>query len=170
MAIDALVAPLLRVELFQGLKPLQITEIARQAERIVFKPGDRITTAGQEAGAAYLIVSGEAEWFDPHDPSTPEPVEPGSLIGEMAMLIEHVYGVTVVAAGPVRCLKLNRETMHAQMLDDPAMAEHLSAKITARLSRVAEELRAIDAEFEDASPFFAAAAAGAEPAQPALTH
>ena len=30
MAIDKLIAPLLRVPLFAGLKPLQITEIARQ--------------------------------------------------------------------------------------------------------------------------------------------
>ena len=88
MAIDQLVAPLLRVELFMGLKPLQITEIARLSERIVFRPGDTITTAGQEADAAFLIVSGAAEWL-PCAAATnqsPEPIEIGSLIGEMAML------------------------------------------------------------------------------------
>ena len=42
MAIDTLVKPLLRVALFQGLKPLQITEIARLADRIVYRPGEVI--------------------------------------------------------------------------------------------------------------------------------
>ena len=168
MAIDTLVAPLLRVELFQGLKPLQITEIARQAERIVFKTGDRITAAGQQASAAFLVVSGEANWLDPGNSGAPEPVEAGSLIGEMAMLIEHEYGATVIAAGPVRCLKLNRTAMHAQMLDDPALAEHLTAKITARLTRVARELQAIDADFDDALPHFARAALSADNAH--VTH
>ena len=61
MAIDRLVAPLLRVPLLAGLKPLQITELARQAERAVFRRGDTITRAGEPADGAYLIVSGMAE-------------------------------------------------------------------------------------------------------------
>jgi hypothetical protein len=40
MAIDRVVAPLLRVPLFAGLKPLQITEIARQAEKLRSGPTD----------------------------------------------------------------------------------------------------------------------------------
>ena len=60
MPIDALVRPLLNVPLFQGLKPLQLTEIARRADRIVYKPGDVIVTAHGEPDAAVLVVSGEA--------------------------------------------------------------------------------------------------------------
>jgi len=33
---------------------------------------------------------------------------PGSLIGEMAMLVEHDYGSTIVARDRVFCLKLLR--------------------------------------------------------------
>jgi CRP-like cAMP-binding protein len=144
MAIDALIAPLLRVEIFQGLTPLQITEIARRAERIVFRPGSKITEAGKDAEAAFLIVGGAAECLSVDDDGLPEAVEEASLIGEMAMLIEHSYGATVLARGNVRCLKISRSEMHEQMLDDPALAEALSANITARLTRVAQELRAID--------------------------
>jgi CRP-like cAMP-binding protein len=53
MAIDRLVAPLLRVPLLAGLKPLQITELARQAERVVFRRGDTITRAGEPADGAF---------------------------------------------------------------------------------------------------------------------
>ena len=172
MAIDQLVASLLRVELFQGLKPLQITEISRLAERIVFRPGDKIIMAGQPGDAAYLIVSGAAEWLPSTDTGSQigEPIEIGSLIGEMAMLIDHVYGATIIANGQVRCLKLTREAMHAQMLADPALAQHLTSKITQRLTRVAQELKAIDQDFGEPFSDYAHEGIASADAQPQLAH
>jgi CRP-like cAMP-binding protein len=146
MPVDRVVAPLLRVPLFEGLKPLQITEIARQAERLRFRHGQIITKAGEPGDGAFLIVSGDAACVEkPEVLATPEPIAPGSLVGEMAMLIEHDYGSTVIAQGElVLCLKITRAAMHAQMLDDSALAEHLRSRIAERLHRVQEELRQID--------------------------
>ena len=146
MAVDRVVAPLLRVPLFAGLKPLQITEIARQAERLRFRRGQIITKAGQQGDGAFLIVSGDAACVErPELLATPEPIAPGSLVGEMAMLIEHEFGSTVIAEGElVLSLKITRAALHAQMLDDSALAEHLRSRIAERLRRVQEELRLID--------------------------
>ncbi len=144
MALDKVVAPLLRQPLFAGLKPLQLTEIARHAERLKFRDGDVITQAGSPADGAYLIVSGEAE-RQPQSGSfdLAEPVEAGSLIGELGMLMEHTYGVTVVARGRVHCLKLAREAMLEQMREDEAMARHFRLLIEGRLAQAAAELRRI---------------------------
>jgi CRP-like cAMP-binding protein len=145
MAIDRVVAPLLRVPLFAGLKPLQITEIARQAEKLSFRPNQIITKAGQAGDGAFLIVSGLAVCVeDPEPLASPEPIAPGSLIGEMAMLTEHEYGSTVVAQERVLSLKITRAALHAQMLEDSALAEHFRERISARLRRVQEQLRQID--------------------------
>lgn len=145
MTVDALVKPLLRLEIFQGLRPLQITEIARRAERMVFSPGQVIVHAGTPGDGAFVIVSGEAVCISRGTSRiSPEPIEPGSLIGELAMLVEHDYAITVIARGPVRALKVVREAMHEQMRDDARMAEHISAKITSRLASLADELRRID--------------------------
>jgi CRP-like cAMP-binding protein len=152
MALDAIVAPFLRLEIFQGLKPLQITEIARRAERIVFRPGQIIVHARAPGDGAFVIVSGEAVALSGTAGRVErEPIEPGSLIGELAMLTEHDYNVTVVAQGPVRALKITRDALRAQMLDDPGLAEHLSARISARLRNIAEELRRIDSVLERAT-------------------
>src|SRR5262245_9949214 len=137
MAIDKLVAPLLRVPLFVGLKPLQLTEIARQAERISFRPGSPITTAGEPGDGAYLIVAGEAARVSE---AGEQAVEVGSLIGEIAMLTEHHYGATVVARGRVNALKINRSALHEQMRDDPPLAEHFTKLLAERLTRVAAEM------------------------------
>jgi CRP/FNR family cyclic AMP-dependent transcriptional regulator len=145
MAIDRLVAPLLRVPLFAGLKPLQLTELARQAERVKFQCGDVITKAGEPGDGAYLIVSGLAEHVEPPDlEAAAGPIEPGSLIGEMAMLVEHAYRATVIARDRVLCLKITRAAIRAQMLEDAALARHFERRISERLSRVADDLRRID--------------------------
>lgn len=148
MVVDALAAPLLRVELFQGLKPVQLTALSRAAERMVYRAGDIITQAGDDADSAVLIVSGSAEWVD----QTSEEIEVGSLIGEMAMFVEHTYGATIVAKSQVRCLKLPRNNMQRLLFQDQSLAEHLTGKIAARLTRVACELRSIDSEMDSAIP------------------
>ena len=159
MAIDRLVAPLLRVPLFAGLKPLQITELARQAERVKFRRGDVIAKAGEPGDGAYLIVSGPAEHMEPSDAETATgPIEAGSLIGEMAMLVEHEYRATVIALDRVLCLKFTRVAVRAQMLEDAALARHFERRICERLSRVVDDLRQIDSIL---------AACGSDAAQPA---
>ena len=145
MSADALAAPLLRVALFQGLKPPQLAEIARRAERIVFKDGDIITAEDAPGDAAFLLVSGAADVdADAGEGLHATPVETGSLIGEMAMLIEHHYGATIRAKGQVRALKITRTQMHAHMLRDPSLAEHLTDLIAGRLHAATEELQRID--------------------------
>jgi CRP-like cAMP-binding protein len=143
MSINALVAPLMRVRLFQGLDAQQLATLARAAERIMFREGQTIVAAGNVGDAAIIIVNGPAESFG-SQPDDREFVAPGSVIGEMAMFIEHVYGTSVIARGPVKALRFTRDAMHQLMLDDQTLAEFLVSKISSRLTMVAEELRRID--------------------------
>jgi CRP-like cAMP-binding protein len=145
MSVDALATPLLRVALFQGLNPNQLMEIARRAERIVFKDGDVITLDGSAGDAAFLIASGTGEIVSAAaSRDKPVPVVAGSLIGEMAMFIEHEYAATIRAVGTVRVLKITRAQMHTLMERDAALAEHFTHAITERLFAAADELRRID--------------------------
>ncbi len=145
MAIDALVKPMLRVALFQGLKPLQITEITRLADRIVYRPGAEIIREYEQGDAAILIVSGEAVRVrGPELKSPAEPIPEGALIGEMAMLIETAHTSTVVARTTVRALRITREAIRAQMSEDPSLAHHFVDRISERLRSLAAELRLTD--------------------------
>lgn len=170
MAIDALVLPLLSVPLFQGLKPLQLSEIARRADRIVYKPGEVIVTAHAGGDAAVLVVSGEAVRVDGPGLAKGgnEPVPAGALISEMQMLIETECTSTVVAKTPVRALRITRAEMLAHMEADPSLAEHFIDKISGRLSTFVDGLREIDemlAVTDDAATLNRAseAAAAAQP-------
>jgi CRP-like cAMP-binding protein len=144
-AADALLAHFLHVEMFRGLKPLQITEIARRAERIVFRPGQILIESGQIGDAALLVISdGAVRTRGPDQECITEPIEPGSLIGEMAMLVEAEHSSTVVAQGSVRAFRITRESLAAQMSHDASMAEHFVDKIAGRLHRLADELKKIE--------------------------
>ncbi len=173
MAIDALVLPLLKVPLFQGLKPLQLTEIARRADRIVYKPGDVIVSAHSESDAAVLVVSGEAVRTEgPGVIGEGDAVPAGALISEMTMLIETECSSTVVAKTPVRALRITRAEMLAHMQDDPTLADHFIEKISGRLSAFVEDLREIDRTLasadETAASVMATVASAAETQPPSM--
>ncbi len=147
MAINSLVKPFLTVPLFQGLKPLQLSELARRADRIVYKPGEVILEENVTGDAAVLIISGEAVRISGPNAgkhSGAETVPEGALLGEMTMLIETDHSSTIVARTTVRALRISRTELHAQMADDPTLADHFVTKISGRLSALAEELRQID--------------------------
>ncbi len=145
MAIDALVRPLLGLQIFQGLKPLQITEIVRRADRIVYKPGDVIIREDSQGDAAVIIIAGEAVRVSgPELAELEEPVPAGALLAEMAMLIETEHSSTVIARSTVRGLRISRAEIHAQMAEDNALADHFMRRITGRLSAILDELRGID--------------------------
>ena len=145
MSTDQISAHLKCLEIFQDLDAQQLAEIARRADKIIYKSGQLLVADGEPGDAAVLVISGEAIRTKGHlTQSAQEPVEPGSLLGEMAMLIETDYSSTVVAVGQVRALRIRRQAMIEMMLADPGLAELFVARISRRLSRIAADLRAID--------------------------
>jgi len=154
MAIDALVKPLLQLPLFRGLRPMQITEIVRRADRIVYRPGDVIIEEHAEADAAIVLVEGEAVRVSGPDLSgRAEPVQVGSLLAELGMLIETQHSSTIVARTTVRAMRIPRTEIHEMMAEDPAVADHFVQKIAARLTKLADELRSIDSTLAGSAAF-----------------
>jgi CRP-like cAMP-binding protein len=156
MSISVLARQLISQEIFRGLSPFQLTEIVRQSERVVYRPGEYVIEAGATADAAVVIVAGNAirfaEQASGQGAMQAQPLPVGSLLSELAMLVDHEHGATVVAHTTVRALRITREALQSQMLDDPLLADHFVERITERLSRVATELRLIDHAMATAEP------------------
>jgi CRP-like cAMP-binding protein len=145
MTLDLFAGHLAVLPLFRGLSPLQIAAIARRAERIAYHPGAVIIEENAIAEAAVLIIAGTAARVSgPELAARSEPVVPGSLLGEAAMLIETTYSSTVVARTAVRAVHITRDAMQEQMLQDPALADRLVQNLAKRLTEFADELRRID--------------------------
>ena len=149
--LDDVVVPLLSARIFSGLSPMQLKSLALEAEAVTFKRGELLIRTYQEGDAAYLIGSGTVvEQGDDDEPAREFGV--GTMIGELAMLVETLHSSTIVARSQVRALRFKREAVHALMEKDPVLADHFVGKMRARLAETAVKLREVDRLF--ASPSY----------------
>jgi CRP-like cAMP-binding protein len=143
--LDRNIELLEHVPLLTGLTHAQLTAIADCASKAFFQTGETIIAEGESGDAAYIILTGKAVCSVPgRERSMPEDLWPGTLIGELAMLVDMVHPVTVVAVERVRALVISREAFHQGMEADPAIAQHVSERLLVRLHGLAEDLRTID--------------------------
>jgi CRP-like cAMP-binding protein len=151
--LDDVVVPLLGARIFSGLSPAQLKKLALEAEPVSFKKGDAILRAYQEGDGAYLIGSGSVfERPEADDDDTPPGYGAGTMLGEMAMLVETLHSSTIIARTPVRALKFTRSAMLGLMADDPELAAHFVEKLRQRLAQIANKLREVDAAFDGSRP------------------
>jgi CRP-like cAMP-binding protein len=159
MAIDALVKPLLSLPLFHGLPVSQVTEIVRRSERTIYTPGDVIAAENQLSDAAIVIVSGTCTRIDDDlHHRNGEIIPEGSMISELAMVVEVVHASTIIARDRVKALRMTRERMRELMEEEPSLAEHFSMHIFDRLQRLAQDLSAVDAVLKKAATLSSASA------------
>jgi DNA-binding MarR family transcriptional regulator/CRP-like cAMP-binding protein len=151
MVRDTLIHALRQIALFDGLSPMQITEIARRADRIVFTPGIAISTAHRPADGAIILISGKAERIaGPGLQTAPQLLPAGTIVTEMAMIIDTTPTSTVIAVTQVRALRIGREDIHELIAEDPSLGDHFMAKAAGRLTEIAAHMREIESELTHA--------------------
>jgi CRP-like cAMP-binding protein len=138
-----------RVPIFQGLSLSQLTRIAKYGREVPFQAGAAVLQAGETGSTSYLILDGFVV------PQAQSPTDAangvlghGTFLGEMAMLVETMFTITVIARWDVRALALSRDTMYMVMEKDPGIAHHFAGKLVARLKILANDIRRTEAQFE----------------------
>ena len=148
MALETNAELLGRVSIFEGLTDEQLSLIAAKGRKTYFAEGGAILKAGERGDTTYLILTGLAS-TDPEPGSgiEMEMLEPGTVVGEMAMLVEATHTLTVKAKVRVRALAIPRADLYELMEGDPSIAHHFSQKLLERLAVLAGDLRQMDARF-----------------------
>ena len=142
MQFENNIAALQSLPLFAGMEYDDISTIAFSSERLAFEPGETITREGELGMAAYLLLAGSAQIHEGEgERKRVRMVAPGTMIGEMAMLVEYSYSSTVIAMEEVEVLELSRPLIHMLMQEFPSIAGHFSLRIHSRLAVMAENLR-----------------------------
>lgn len=148
MALDRNVELLEQVPIVNGLSQEQIKAIALKGKKVFFEAGATIVAAGKTGKTAYLVLSGRVSSRPPSESKLErEYLESGVLIGDLAMLVETVYTLDVVAEDRVRALAIERADLFSLMEADPSIAHHFAEKITEQLIFLARDLREVDARF-----------------------
>ena len=92
MAPDSLLAPLVRVPLFNGLSKFQLQALADAAEQIAIDGGKTIIAEDQEGDAAFLLVKGRAARMSEFGrPSEPLPLGQTTPLTAWLMMMSPPY-------------------------------------------------------------------------------
>jgi cAMP-dependent protein kinase regulator len=101
-----------RVSILENLDPWERLTVADALEPVSFEDGETIVRQGEPGDDFYIIVEGTAS-VKQNRAEGEEPTEVGRLgpsdyFGEIALLLDRPRAATVVACGPLKCVKLDR--------------------------------------------------------------
>ena len=153
--LDLKIELLQLVPLFAGLSADELDAIATAGEKRYFEAGENLITQGEKGDTAFFILTGKASCTRREKGQVlKDDLLPGTLAGELAMLVETVHGVTVTASGRLRALALPRQAFRGVMESRPRIAKNIAERLLVRLHSLAAELREVDgklAEIEKAA-------------------
>ena len=140
------VAALGQIELFRGLDPGELLELARGMRFAPFGRGEVITRQGSPARFLYVLTKGRAEVRIQLDTGTDKLVatlDAPDVFGELGMMTGETRTASVVAASEVDCYRLDRDGFQQLLSQRPDLAENISSVMAKRevaLAAVRENL------------------------------
>jgi CRP-like cAMP-binding protein len=144
MALDDHIRILSGVRLFAGFTQDQLRLLAFGAEAMKLPAGRKLFREDDDADSAYIVVHGKIKLYRENEG---EPVdvgmaEPGSTLGEMALIADAKRITSAEAATDAEVLRINRSMFRRILEEYPEAAEILRAQIV-------EELQALIRRIEE---------------------
>ncbi len=135
---------LARTDTFRGVGRKQLRLLAFASEWIEVEEGEAIFRTGDPPDGVYVIDQGRAEIRRP-DYQRPEDaiaeIEPGRIIGDLAVLRDEPRSLDFVATAKVRALKIGAEEFLDILRSDQDAAMNMLMAIAGNLTYAAERLR-----------------------------
>lgn len=105
MSVRADAETLRQIPIFRDCDSVPLQVMAFAAERQSFLPGETIIAQGTKAKSAFFIMAGSARVL--HGERQVGVAEPGSFLGELAMISGALYAITAVANEPVTAARID---------------------------------------------------------------
>lgn len=141
MSIRADAESLRHIALFRECDSVPLQVMAFAAERQNFMPGENIITEGQAASAAFFIMSGEASVQSKHQEIAL--AEPGSMLGETAMISKARYAVSAIAKLPVQCARIDHGLFLRVVAEYPDFGRAVAMALSKRLEQSMREFDSV---------------------------
>ncbi|HEY5251009.1 MAG TPA: cyclic nucleotide-binding domain-containing protein [Acidimicrobiales bacterium] len=124
-----------------------ILALASHLPEIEIAPGDAVVEEGGPSGAIWVLVSGALLVRKGAEPVNTITV-PGSLVGEMSVLLGTDHGATVEATEPSRLR--HAADGHGFLTSDPTIATQVAVGLAERLNFVTTYLADLKHQYGDA--------------------
>ncbi len=144
MALDDHIRILSGVRLFAGFTQDQLRLLAFGAEAMKLPAGRKLFREDDDADSAYIVVRGKIKLYRENEgePVDVGQAEPGSTLGEMALIADAKRITSAEAATDAEVLRINRSMFRRILEEYPDAAEALRAQII-------EELQALIRRIEE---------------------
>lgn len=153
MALDRDLELISAVPFFQGIGQEALKLLAFSADPRDYADKERIFSGGEVADGGLIVIDGAVELVDERrrPPKVVERLGPGTLLGEIALIVENRRPTSCFAVGPTKILFVRR-ALFRRMLDGyPDIAVVLEARlaealqgIAPQIGRIGDRLGAID--------------------------
>jgi CRP-like cAMP-binding protein len=145
MALDDHIRILSGVRLFTGFTQDQLRLLAFGAEAMTLPAGRKLYLEDDDADSAYIVVRGKIRLFRENEG---EPVdvgmaEPGSTLGEMALIADARRLTSAEAAVDTEVLRINRSMFRRILEEYPETAEALRDRIIEDLQALIRKIEAV---------------------------
>jgi CRP-like cAMP-binding protein len=140
MSIEDDVALLERVPTLRLLGREALRVLAIGSEHREFARGDHLFDIGDEADCGYVVQRG-AFRISLQDGSSAETIAgPGTLIGELALIVPMPRPATAVSLEFSTVIRLGRSMFSRVLESDPAAARRLRDELASRTSQIASDI------------------------------
>ncbi len=121
-----------RVPLFVDLAPADLKQVAVLASEQVFPDGETLVAQGEAGDELYVLVSGEVRVSV--DGAEVARRKSGDVVGEMAIISQEPRMASLIAAGDVRALSLDRKSFEGLLRERPDVSLAVMRVLCARLA------------------------------------
>jgi HEAT repeat protein len=131
-----------RVPIFANLSPADLKQVAAIAYEETFSDGEVIAEQGETGDAMFVITSGEVRVCMAKDGVQSEVARRGvgNYVGEMAILNREPRSATLIAAGEVRALCMDRKSFEGLLRDRPDVSLNVIKELSRRLKEASERI------------------------------
>lgn len=124
---------LARLPLFEGLSPSAMAAVKRVLRRVSVSAGTVLFRSGDEGDACYIVEAGSLQVSTAIDGQELAVLGSGSVVGEIALLLDEPRSATVVARTDARLLELRRRDLDALLAEHPSLSVALSRALGRRI-------------------------------------
>lgn len=147
MALDDDIALMARVPLFASLGDEPVRLLAFSAETRFLRAGDVLFKEGQAADSGYVVAAGRVT-LESEGEIGEFVAGPGSLIGEIALIIETLRPATATARDPATVLRIPRSLFRRVLTEFPDAAQRIHQDFRDKMRATTADLLRVGRLFE----------------------